>query len=81
VLHRPAMMNLPILVGQIIRQHRRKIGLSAEEAARRADLSVKFFREIERGTAVVTLQTVERIADAVAWDVCGFFDDRYDFEE
>jgi transcriptional regulator with XRE-family HTH domain len=53
-------------VGQRIRELRRARGLTQEAVAERAQINAKYFGSIERGEVNVTVQTIARIADALA---------------
>ena len=53
------------IIGHNLRILRDALGITQMEAARRIDISVSGYREIERGNANPTLRTVELIADGM----------------
>jgi len=53
------------LVGQRIREYRLKKGLSQEELAHRAELHTAHLGRIERGEKNPTLESIEKIANAL----------------
>jgi transcriptional regulator with XRE-family HTH domain len=61
--HTQKMFRLQI--GAVLQKHRLRQGLTQVEVAERADLSLKYIGEIERGEANVSVDIVARIADAV----------------
>ena len=56
-------------VSQILRDERRKRGLSMTETAERAGLSQQMVSYVERGLRNPTLETMLRIADALEIDL------------
>jgi len=52
-------------IGKRIRQERRRLKLTQEELAERADISANFLGHIERGTKRPTLNTLTKIADVL----------------
>lgn len=52
-------------VGKRIREERRKLKLTQEELAEKADISANFLGHIERGTKRTTLNTLKKIADVL----------------
>lgn len=55
-------------VGALLQFQRQRQALTQAEAAERADLSLKYVGEIERGEANVTVQALERLALVLGWD-------------
>ena len=53
------------LIGENLKILREAMGITQMEAAKRIDISVSGYREIERGNANPTLRTVELIADGL----------------
>ena len=53
------------IVGQKIRAHRKKAGLSQEQLAEKASLSYKYLGEVERGYVNVSLDSLMRIAKSL----------------
>jgi len=52
-------------IGKKIRQERRRLRLTQEELAEKADISANFLGHIERGTKRPTLNTLMKIADVL----------------
>jgi len=59
------MENIYKTVGNKIREERRRLKLTQEELAEKADISANFLGHIERGTKRATLNTLKRIADVL----------------
>lgn len=55
-------------VGAMLQRQRLRQALTQAELAERADLSLKYLGEIERGEANATIQALERIALVLGWD-------------
>jgi transcriptional regulator with XRE-family HTH domain len=55
-------------LGAMLQQQRQRHGLSQGELARRAGLSLKYVGEIERAEANVTVDAIDKIANALGWD-------------
>ena len=53
------------LLGDSIRQHRKRSGLSQEKLAEKADLHHNYVGEIERGEKAATIDTMLKIAKAL----------------
>jgi transcriptional regulator with XRE-family HTH domain len=51
-----------------MQKHRVAGGFTQAEVAERANLSLKYVGEIERGEANTTIEVLERLATAVQWD-------------
>lgn len=52
-------------IGRVIRSNRERRGLSQESLAELAELSRTYLGEIERGEAVPSLITLQKLADAL----------------
>jgi transcriptional regulator with XRE-family HTH domain len=52
-------------MGQIIRAHRERRGLSQEALAELAHLNRNYLGAIERGDSVPSLETLQKVADAL----------------
>jgi transcriptional regulator with XRE-family HTH domain len=52
-------------MGEAIRAHRRRMRLSQEKLAEKADLSTTFISDLERGQVNVAVDSLLRIADAL----------------
>jgi transcriptional regulator with XRE-family HTH domain len=59
------MENIYRTVGKRVREERRRLKLTQEELAEKADISANFLGHIERGTKKPTLNTLKKIADAL----------------
>ncbi|MGM8365267.1 helix-turn-helix domain-containing protein [Virgibacillus sp. W0181] len=51
-------------IGEVIKKLRLKRQLTLKEVAKRADLSISFLSQVERGKSSITLQSLSRIAEA-----------------
>lgn len=60
-----AMSAISARIGVVIRRNRTDRGLSQESLAELAGLSRSFVGEIERGAAVPSVETLQRLADAL----------------
>jgi transcriptional regulator with XRE-family HTH domain len=60
-------------LGALLQRRRRQLGLTQAELAERANLSLKYLGEVERGEANVTVDALGRIAVALAWDPWSLF--------
>ncbi len=58
------MAKLPELLGNRLRQARKQKGLRQEDLES-LGISYKYYQKIEAGKANITLQTIEKIADAL----------------
>lgn len=65
---------LRLLAAYRIRQIREGQGLSQEGLADKADLHRTYVSSVERGERNVTIDSLERLADALGVDVREFFD-------
>lgn len=68
------MSQLINFLGKQVKKHRRRLNLSQEDVAAKTGLSVPSLSEIERGIANPTLQTLEKIADALGVSVAALLD-------
>jgi transcriptional regulator with XRE-family HTH domain len=64
----PKKSPLRIQIGKAIQRHRRNRGYTQTELAERADLSLKYVGEIERGAANMSIEVIERIAAVLGWN-------------
>lgn len=55
-------------LGRLLQLQRRRHPMTQAELAERAELSLKYLGEIERGEANVTMDALERVAAALGWD-------------
>lgn len=62
------MTTLRTRLGRCLQEERLRQGLTQARLAERADLSLKYLGEIERGEANVTVDALERLATALACD-------------
>jgi transcriptional regulator with XRE-family HTH domain len=61
-------------IGIRIRQHRNHLGLSQEKLALNAGLTVSFLGDIERCQKKPTVESLEKILNALHISFCDFFD-------
>ena len=61
-------------IGNRIRQHRNHLGLSQEKLALNAGLTVSFLGDIERGQKKPTVESLEKILNALHISFSDFFD-------
>ena len=59
------MAAIPVRVGRIIRLNREQRGLSQEALAELAGLNRSYLGEIERGLAVPSIETLQKLADGL----------------
>ena len=62
-------------IGEAIRLHRQKAGLTQEKLAECADLNSKYLGEIERGEKIISIEALLRIAKSVKVPIRAFFRD------
>jgi CheY-like chemotaxis protein/DNA-binding XRE family transcriptional regulator len=60
-------------LGALIRTHRRRLGITQEELAWRADMHRTYLADIERGARNVTLRSIEHLAKALELTVGSLF--------
>ena len=75
---RHAMDDSRIALGKRIRWLRTKVGLTQEQLAERAELSMKHLGEIERGKGNPTLSSLENIADAFGVSLPDLFEFKHE---
>jgi len=61
------------LVGKRIREERKRLKLTQEELAEKADITANFLGHIERGTKRPTLNTLKKIADVLQIPMAALF--------
>jgi len=59
------MESIYSIVGKKIREERKRLKLTQEELAEKADITANFLGHIERGTKRPTLNTLKKIADVL----------------
>jgi transcriptional regulator with XRE-family HTH domain len=69
----PPPTDLARQLGTMLQNQRVREGLTQSELAERAELSLKYVGEIERGEANVTIQALERLASVLRWDPWSLF--------
>ncbi|MFE3545409.1 helix-turn-helix transcriptional regulator [Nocardia sp. NPDC059177] len=74
VVHRPVVTDALVVLGQLVRQARATRGWTAEELARRADVSPATISKIEAGAAGTAVGTVFNVADLVGVPIFGIGD-------
>ena len=65
-------------IGNNIRKQRKKQNLTQENLAEIADISSNFLGQIERSTKKASLETIQKIADALKIPVSSIFDETDD---
>ena len=63
------------MIGKKIREERKRRGLTQEELAFKAGISVNFMGQIERATKKPSLDTLEKISSALGIDLKNLFED------
>jgi transcriptional regulator with XRE-family HTH domain len=63
------MSQLPLHFGGALRQLRERLGWSQEALAEHADLNRSYVGELERGQAIASLITIEKLASALSLSV------------
>jgi len=61
-------------IGERIRQHRNQKGLTQETLALNSGLNVSFLGDIERGTKKPSIESLEKLLDALNMTFLEFFD-------
>jgi XRE family transcriptional regulator, regulator of sulfur utilization len=59
------MSDLPKIIGKRIRNYRKEKGMSQEELAHKANLHTTYIGQLERGEKNATLESVEKVANAL----------------
>jgi len=57
---------LPIEMGKVFRERRKFLGLTQENVAEKAGISLSFYAHIERGTRVASIMTVKKLCEALS---------------
>ena len=70
IVARPQQKQKLKTLGETIRQHRNRVGLSQEELAEKADLHPVYVGKIERGEQWISLHALLRVAKALDVSVC-----------
>jgi transcriptional regulator with XRE-family HTH domain len=63
------------LIGEAIRNYRKKMRMTQEKLAERADLNPKYLGEVERGEKIISIEALLRIGKAVRVPIRMFFRD------
>jgi transcriptional regulator with XRE-family HTH domain len=61
------------IIGEAIRQRRKRAKLTQEKLAEKADLNPKYLGEIERGEKIISIEALLRIAKAIGVPIRDFF--------
>lgn len=67
------MANLRQQVGNLIRHHRKRVGLTQAALAEQAKLSVEMVNRIERGQAAPSFETLEKLSKVLRTPIRDFF--------
>lgn len=62
---KPANLQTPHQLGQLIRQRRRELGLTQTQVAEVANTNLRFVSELERGKPTARLENVMRVLEAL----------------
>src|SRR6185312_12200195 len=73
-------VSLQVRLGNAIRLHRLKLGITQEELAWRADMHRTYLADIERGGRNVTLRSVGHLANALQVSVADLLSANQEFE-
>ena len=68
-------------LGEKIKYYRQKLGLTIEELSYRANLSISFIGEIERGRKVCSINTLYKIAKVLNVTIVNLFEFNKDAEK
>ena len=71
---RPAFRHRKV-IGEAIRNYRKKTGFTQEKLAERVELNPKYLGEVERGEKIISIEALLRIAKAVKVPIRTFFRD------
>lgn len=63
------------MFGETIRSYRKKVGMSQEKLAEKADLHHNYIGEVERGEKAATIDTILKIAKALGVHPGHLFDE------
>jgi transcriptional regulator with XRE-family HTH domain len=63
------------IIGDAIRLHRKRAGLTQEELAELADLNPKYLGEVERGEKIISIEALLRVAKTAKVPIRVFFRD------
>ena len=63
------------MIGEAIRNYRKKALLTQETLAEKVDLNPKYIGEVERGEKIVSIEALLRISKAVRIPIVEFFRD------
>ena len=61
------------LIGEAIRESRRRVHLTQEQLAERVDLNWKYLGEIERGEKIISIEALLRISASTKVPMSEFF--------
>jgi transcriptional regulator with XRE-family HTH domain len=61
------------LLGQVIRQYRKKVKMTQEQLGEAASLNPKYIGEVERAEKTISVDALMRIAAAVKTPIAHFF--------
>jgi DNA-binding XRE family transcriptional regulator len=73
--NRKAILRHRKIIGDAVRQHRKKTGLTQEKLAELVNLNPKYLGEVERGEKIISIEALLRIAKTVKAPVRNFFRD------
>lgn len=67
------MEDIRVRFGRLVAAHRRRLGMSQQQLADQADLSLDTINRVERGVAGVKFSSIDRIASALKVDPAELF--------
>src|SRR3954470_3819674 len=70
--------DLKRLFGTAIKSKRSELGISHEELADRAGLHRTYVSDVERGARNLSLESIEKLADALELSISGLFERAHD---
>src|SRR5262249_44814388 len=74
-------INVKKIFGATVKARRRQLGISQEELAERADLHRTYVSDIERGARNISLQSITKLASALAISVSALFPETESLKE
>jgi DNA-binding XRE family transcriptional regulator len=73
--NRKAILRHRKIIGDAIRQHRKKSDLTQEKLAELVDLNPKYLGEVERGEKIISIEALLRVAKTIRVPIKVFFRD------
>lgn len=70
---KPVLLRHRRIIGEAIRNRRKKAGFTQEKLAEKVDLNPKYLGEVERGEKIISIEALLRIAKVVKTPIQVFF--------